>query len=276
MQSPIPSQLEEAWTCASPKFLDASGKIQQGHLGRTWNDAQISFCLFFIAGAVRAQGMNGQLISSCWRTGECYKKGNTIKSRKQGFAWIARTSFSTTQNVPPWNKSNELHEWQCHSETKRWNQKRPFFFCRCRARSKLWRSSIYWFRLSIPTHENKVKRYLRCLPSNNQAATNTNKQQKQNQRAQPKNKQKTGHLVRRVKHYAFRKVPMPLSTAPRWNSNITHRYPTYPKVIIHCMWQWYKSYWATPGVGSSYQNCSTVIATTTTRCSIDLSPCSSM
>ena len=56
---------------------------------------------------------------------------------------------------------------------------RIFFFCRCRARSKLWRSLIYWLRLSIPTHENKVKQNLRCLPSNNQAATNTNKQQKQ-------------------------------------------------------------------------------------------------
>ena len=155
-----------------------------------------------------------------------------------------------------------------------------FFFCGCRARSKLRRSSIHWLRLSIPTHENKVKRYLRCLPSNNQAATNTNKQQKQKPNSptkkQANNKQKTGHLVRRVKHYAFRKVPMPLSTASRWNSNITHIYPTYPKVIIHCMWQWYKSYWATPGVGSSYQNCSTVIATTASRCPINLSHCSSM
>ena len=155
-----------------------------------------------------------------------------------------------------------------------------FFFCWCRARSKLWRSSIHWLRLSIPTHENKVKRYLRCLPNNQKAATNTNKQQKQKPNSptkkQANNKQKTGHLVRRVKHYAFRKVPMPLSTASRWNSNITHIYPTNPKVIIHCMWQWYKSYWATPGVGSSYQNCSTVIATTASRCPINLSHCSSM
>ena len=44
--------------------------------------------------------------------------------------------------------------------------------------------------------------------------TNTNKQQQQKQTTQ----KPTRHLVRRVKHYAFRKVPMPLSTAPRWNS----------------------------------------------------------
>ena len=50
--------------------------------------------IFFIAGAVRAQGMDGQLNSSCWRTGECYKKGNTIKCRKQSFAPKARTSLS--------------------------------------------------------------------------------------------------------------------------------------------------------------------------------------
>ena len=143
-----------------------------------------------------------------------------------------------------------------------------FFFCRCRARSKLW-SSIQWLRLSIPTHENKVKQNLRCLPSNHQAATNTNKQQTtKTKQPNQKNKQETGHLVRREKHYAFRKVPMPLSIAPRWNIN-----PIYPKVIIHCMWQWYKSYWAIPGVGSSCQNCSTVIATATTRRPIDLSPC---
>ena len=155
-----------------------------------------------------------------------------------------------------------------------------FFFCGCRARSKLWRSSIHWLRLSIPTHENKVKRYLRCLPSNQKAATNTNKQQEQKPNSptkkQANNQQETGHLVRRVKHYAFKKVPMPLSTASRWNSNITHICPTNPKVIIHCMWQWYKSYWATPGVGSSYQNCSTVIATTASRCPINFSQCSSM
>ena len=155
-----------------------------------------------------------------------------------------------------------------------------FFFCGCRARSKLWRSSIHWLRLSIPTHENKVKRYLRCLSSNQRAATNPNKKQEQKPNSptkkQANNQQETGHLVRRVKHYAFKKVPMPLSTASRWNSNITHICPTNPKVIIHCMWQWYKSYWATPGVGSSYQNCSTVIGTTASRCPINFSQCSSM
>ena len=46
-------------------------------------------------------------------------------------------------------------------------EEKCFFFCRCRARLKLRRSSIYWFRLFIPTHENKVKQKLRCLPSNN-------------------------------------------------------------------------------------------------------------
>ena len=43
-----------------------------------------------------------------------------------------------------------------------------------------------------------------------------------------------GHLAKKVKHYAFRSIPLSLSTAPRRNSNITHSHPTCSKVIITC------------------------------------------
>ena len=79
-----------------------------------------------------------------------------------------------------------------------------FFFGRCRARSKLWRSSIYWFRLSI---ENNVKRYLRCLPSNNQAATNTNKQQKQKPKSPTKKQTKNRTPRKKSETLRFQKSP---------------------------------------------------------------------
>ena len=62
----------------------------------------------------------------------------------------------------------------------------------------------------------------------------TSNKQKQHKTA-TNHKQQTnnpGHLAKKVKHYAFRSIPLSLSTAPRRNSNITHSHPTCSKVII--------------------------------------------
>ena len=64
----------------------------------------------------------------------------------------------------------------------------------------------------------------------------TSNKQKQHKTA-TNHKQQTnnpGHLAKKVKHYAFRSIPLSLSTAPRRNSNITHSHPTCSKVIITC------------------------------------------
>ena len=72
-----------------------------------------------------------------------------------------------------------------------------FFFCRCRARLKLRRSSILLFRLSIPTHENISETDTKVSPKNN-------KNTKLNPKQTPTKTQKpTGHQVKEVKHYAF-------------------------------------------------------------------------
>ena len=64
----------------------------------------------------------------------------------------------------------------------------------------------------------------------------TRNKQKQHKTA-TNHKQQTnnpGHLAKKVKHNAFRSIPLSLSTAPRRNSNITHSHPTCSKVIITC------------------------------------------
>ena len=96
---------------------------------------------------------------------------------------------------------------------QRWKKEcLELFFCRCRARLKLRRSSIHLVLIGdSPVRE---KRW-----DNNLGVTNKHKKQDSKpQHKQPKTQNQKGHLRSKVKHYAFRKVPMPLSTAPRWCS----------------------------------------------------------
>ena len=105
-----------------------------------------------------------------------------------------------------------------------------FFACAVRARS----SDGHQYILSdrrFPCKREKVRQWSRCHKKTRKT--------KQPQHEQPNNKPK-GHLGNKVKHYAFRKVPM-LSVLLRDDvANITHRCPTLPinPAFIVQMTQW--------------------------------------
>ena len=146
----------------SPALTSSSAENSQGSmLGlATMCKAEVSCFLlsssrvcFFLAHAVRARGSDGHPNVCDWSTIlKLSKKGNTIKCSKQGFAQIAQASLLTThKDVPSWNKSNELDEWQCHSGTKRWNNKN------CQAASETSRP----LRFLSELHLNEIAMYPR-------------------------------------------------------------------------------------------------------------------
>ena len=131
---------------------------------------------FFIAGAVRAQGMDDlKLLENRWML----QKGNTIECRKQGFAQLARTSLLTTQkcttlkqkqritwmtmsfrnkavkpktakqrvklSTAPQRNSNVPKVKSSPQTAARWTWKQPFFFAGgCLGWSRAERPSVSW------------------------------------------------------------------------------------------------------------------------------------
>ena len=106
-----------------------------------------------------------------------------------------------------------------------------FFFCGAvRARSSDGHQSIC---KDCPFPRMRKSETIPKVSLETKATSNKQKQHKTatNHKQQTNN---PGHLAKKVKHYAFRSIPLSLSTAPRRNSNITHSHPTCSKVIITC------------------------------------------
>ena len=136
------------------------------------------------------------------RRGIAYRAWRSSRTSGQPWSTGSRPNKSLGRGYPagsPWGGSWAYQGW-------------VIFFWRCRARSKLRRSSIHLVLIGdSPVRE---KRW-----DNDQGVTNKHKKQDSKpQHKQPNNQNQKGHLGSKVKHYAFRKVPMPLSTAPRWCS----------------------------------------------------------
>ena len=179
-EAPFKGTLHEAFKIASPKEGVAWRGLQGGLKG-AWRGLERGLKPSTLKGASRglegglkeaSRGLKGGL------KGASSSEGFKVASRWLQGAWRGLEAFSVEGGFDgAWRGLERGLKGASPSEgfkgawrgleggLKPSTLKGAFFFCRCRARSKLWRSSIYWFRLSIPTHENKVKRYLRCLPS---------------------------------------------------------------------------------------------------------------